>query len=73
MCRCRVVGARLVAMVTSKAMLPFRVIGPSAFKAPAPKLNLSMSLISDKEIKVAVVSGVVRAMPCCKTCSLKNI
>ena len=35
----------LVAMVTSKAILPFFSISPSTFKASAPKLILSMSLI----------------------------
>ena len=34
----------LVAMVTSKAMLPYRVIGPSTFKGPSPKLILSMGI-----------------------------
>ena len=37
-----VVGACMVAMVTSKEMLPFAL--PSTFKATAPKLILSMSL-----------------------------
>ena len=40
------VGARLVAMVTSKAVLPFYAIGASTFKAPISNLILSMSLIS---------------------------
>ena len=41
----KVVGARLVAMVTSKTMLPFHTtcIGPSTFKAPAPKLIFLIS------------------------------
>ena len=40
----RVFGICLVAMVTSKAMLPFHAIGLSTFKTPSPKLILSMSI-----------------------------
>ena len=39
-------GARLVAVDTWKAMLPFCAMGPSTFKAPTHNLILSMSLIS---------------------------
>ena len=51
------VGARLVAMVTSKARLPFCAIGPSTLKAPAPKLILSMSLIRVKNTLLKDTDG----------------